>query len=96
MLMHKRITTVPKETVDNIMSKLEGDIIKEIDFDILAEELSKHGWSKVDLPPFDNQYKVVDIVDWAFHHCQGSFEHFGMRFIFEEKQDATLFALKWL
>ena len=98
MLMHKDVdvTTVPKELVNDIMDVMISDLAKEIDFDIIAEQLSKCGWSKVDLPPFDNRYKSVDIVDWAFHHCQGSFEHFGVRFIFEDKRDATLFALKWL
>lgn len=96
MLTHKNVTTVPLDIAGDIMNKMAEDVAKEIDFDILVEQLSNCGWSKVDLPPFDHRYKAVDIVDWAFHHCQGSFEHFGVRFIFEEKQDATLFALKWL
>lgn len=99
MLMHKNVTTVPKETVDNIMAKLEEDILKEMDFDVLVEQLSNCGWSIVDLPPFDSRYKSSDIVDWAYQHCRGEFQHFGNfggRYIFEDKRDATLFALKWL
>jgi hypothetical protein len=98
MLMHKdiNITTVPKELVNDIMDVMVSDLTKEIDFDIMVEQLSKCGWSRVDLPPFDNRYKVLDIVDWAYHHCQGEFETCGVRYIFEDKRDATLFALKWL
>lgn len=98
MLMHKDVdvTTVPKELVNDIMDVMVSDLAKEIDFDILAEELSRHGWSKIDLPPFDNRYRINDVVDWAYHHCQGGFETCGVRYIFEDKRDATLFALKWL
>ena len=96
MLMHKDVTTVHKDIVENILDKLTDDLGKEIDFNIMAEELSRCGWSNVDLPPFDSRYKVNDIVDWAYHHCDGEFKNFGVRFIFEDKKDATLFALKWL
>lgn len=94
--MHKTVTTVDKETVANIMEIMAEDLAKEIDFKLMSEELSNCGWSIIDLPPFDYRYKSSDIVDWAFNHCQGQFEHFGVRYVFEEKQDATLFALKWL
>jgi hypothetical protein len=93
--MHKSVTTVHKDIVGDILDKLTDDLAKEIDFNVLAESLVSCGWSTVDLPPFDSRYKVTDIVDWAYHHCQGEFENFGVRFIFEDKKDATLFALKW-
>jgi len=96
MLMHKDVTTVHKDIVENILDKMAEDVEKEIDFNIMAEELSRWGWSKVDLPPFDNRYNINDILDWAYHHCQGGFETCGVRYIFEDQKDATLFALKWL
>ena len=99
MLTHKNVTTVPMDITGDIMNKMAEDVAKEIDFDILVEQLSNCGWSIVDLPPFDSRYKLSDIVDWAYQHCQGEFEHFGnfgTRYIFEDKRDATLFALKWL
>jgi hypothetical protein len=96
MPTHKNITTVPKDIVDDILTKMADDVSKEIDFNCLAESLISCGWSNVDLPPFDILYKVNDIVDWAYHHCNGEFKNFGVRFIFEDKKDATLFALKWL
>ena len=96
MLMHKNIITVPKEIVDNIMDVLVDDVAKEIDFSVMADNLVSCGWSIVDLPPFNSNYTKSTIVDWAYEHCQGSFEYFGVRYIFENKEDALLFRLKWL
>ena len=96
MLMHKNITTVHKDIVNDILDTMANDVSKEIDFDCLVECLSSCGWAMVDLPPFDSRYKVNDIVDWAYHHCDGEFKNFGVRFIFEDQKDATMFALKWL
>jgi len=99
MLMHKNITTVRKDVVEDILNKMEDDVIKELEFNVLVESLSSCGWSVVDFPPFDLRFSdstMSDIVDWAYHHCQGEFEYHGVRFIFEDKKDATLFALKWL
>ena len=96
MLMHKDVTTVPKDIVDDILTKMADDVSKEIDFNCLAESLISCGWSNVDLPPFDSRYKVNDIVDWVYHHCDGEFENFGVRFIFEDKKDAVNFILRWM
>lgn len=96
MLMHKDITTVRKDIVEDILNKLTDDLAKEIDFNVLLESLISCGWSNVEVPPFDSRYKISDILDWVYHHCDGEFENFGARFIFEDKKDATLFALKWL
>jgi hypothetical protein len=96
MLMHKDVTTVRKDIVEDILDKLTDDLAKEIDFNVLLESLISCGWSTVELPPFDSRYKTSDVLDWVYHHCDGEFENLGVRFIFEDKKDATLFALKWL
>jgi hypothetical protein len=75
-----------------MLEKLASDISREIDHDMLVDLLN---WTRVELPPFDNRYRAVDIADWCYDNCTGAFKNIGVKFAFEKKQDAEWFVLRW-
>lgn len=75
-----------------MLDKLANDMAKEIDYDVLVGVLN---WIRVELPPFDNRYHSVDIVDWCTDNCTGKFMNFGAKFAFEKSKDAEWFILRW-
>ena len=75
-----------------MLDKLSSDMAKEMDHEILVDALK---YIRVELPPFDSRYHVVDIVDWCTNNCTGKFKNFGVRFAFEKSCDAEWFILKW-
>lgn len=93
-----KINTVSYGVVDKIEAIMADEIQKEIDFAILSDMLVACGWTRVELPPFDNRYHAVDISDWVNENCgkRAEFKQFGRTYVFEDAKDATAFALKWL
>jgi hypothetical protein len=76
-----------------MLDKLAGDMAKEIDHDLLVDLLN---WTKVELPPFDNRYHAVDIVNWCYDNCTSKYMNFGTKFAFEQTKDAEWFILRWV
>lgn len=77
----------------NEMSKI---LQEEIDWEILASVFVKSGWTMVDLERFHDRYHAVDIELWIDENCTGKHMKRGRTFVFEKKQDAEWFMLKWL
>lgn len=82
-----------------ILDRFAKDIQIEIDTELMVDMLVSIGWTKIELPPFQNRYHAIDISDWAQDNCQGKykdFKQYGRIFVFENAKDATAFALKWI
>ena len=75
------------------MSKI---LAEEIDWELLADIFVKQGWTMVDLPRFKDRYEAIDIELWVDENCTGKHMKRSKTFVFEKKQDAEWFMLRWL
>ena len=69
---------------------------EEIDWEILASVFVKSGWTMIDLPRFRDRYESIDVEIWIDENCSGKHMKRGKTFVFEKKQDAEWFSLRWL
>ena len=79
-----------------IESHLSKFIQDQIDWDIMSRLKIENGWTKITLQSgFHNKEHSVDLLMWAVKNCHSYFNHYGKEWLFESKQDATMFALRW-
>ena len=78
---------------EEIISQAGNQMAKDIDTQVL---LSALGWTSVKLKRFSDDIEAVDIIEWIDTNCTGEWKNLGTRFIFEKKQDAEWFSLRWL
>jgi hypothetical protein len=84
-------------TIEKMLAaQLSEEIAKEIDFEILIDVLRGQGWTKLELPSMQGMTMAVDILDWVQENSTGKHAHFGRTFLFENAQDATAMALRWI
>lgn len=81
---------------DEYADLLANEIEKEIDDSIMIDMLVWQGWTKVELERLKDRYESVDIEEWIDKNCTGKYTKLGRTFVFEKKQDAEWFLLKWL
>ena len=48
-----------------------------------------------DLPSFHSNKEAIDVADWIETTCKGKHMKRGKTFVFEKKQDAEWFVLRW-
>jgi len=68
---------------------------QEVDREILWGMLQGIGWTRVMLPRFIDNHHAIDITNWLEDNCKYPFERSGRDFLFENKQDANWFKLRW-
>ena len=80
---------------EEIIKDMGQKIANEIDFQVLVDMLCSIGWRKVVLNPmtWEDGYEVDA---WTEKHVKGPFETMGLVWVFEDEEDANLFALRWL
>jgi len=81
---------------DQYAGMLADEIQKEIDNEIMIDMLVLGGWTKVELERLKDRYESIDIEQWIDENCTGKHAKLGRTFVFEKKQDAEWFILKWL
>ena len=86
------------------MSELEEYVLSEqirkisdhMDFGVMSMLLiDSCGWTKVDLEPWIPNVTEEEILAWSNATCAHRFMHNQHHFVFEDKQDALMFKLKW-
>jgi len=77
---------------EEIINKAGDQMAKDIDTQVL---LSALGWTSIKLKRFSDGTEAVDIIEWIDTNCTGEWKNLGTRFIFEKKQDAEWFSLRW-
>lgn len=80
----------------DILDDMGKQMAKEMDFHILADLLEDIGWTSVKLKRFHSRENSIDIAEWLETNCTGEWKNLNTRFIFEKKQDAEWFILRWL
>ena len=81
---------------EEILNNIGNQMAKEMDFHIIADMLVGIGWTSVQLKRFQNNNEAIDINLWAEANCTGEWKNVSTRYIFEKKQDAEWFILRWL
>ena len=79
----------------DILNDMGNQMAKEMDFHIIADLLVDIGWTSVELKRFHSRENSVDIIEWLETTCTGEWKNLSTRFIFEKKQDAEWFILRW-
>ena len=79
----------------DILDDMGKQMAKEMDFHILADLLEGIGWTSVKLKRFHSRENSIDITEWLETNCTGEWKNLSTRFIFEKKQDAEWFILRW-
>jgi hypothetical protein len=77
---------------EEIVNQVADQMSKDIDTLVLMSAL---GWTSVKLDRFRNGTEAVDIIDWLDANCTGEWKNLSTRYIFEKKQDAEWFILRW-
>jgi len=102
IVQKKRAMAWSRESLDRdtleqaIANKAAERMAKEIDRGILWSMLEQSGWTPVTLSRLQDNRHAVDITVWLEEHCQQQFKRNGREFLFESKEDAVYFALKWV
>ena len=78
---------------EEIVNQVADQMAKDIDTLVLMSAL---GWTSVKLNRFQNGKEAVDIIEWIDNNCTGEWKNLSTRYIFEKKQDAEWFSLRWL
>lgn len=90
-----------KDPMNDIYDKLSAEITAEMDWETLSYLLISHnGWIRVRLCleslVSNNPEMFMEIQDWVIENVEGSFKSHGNDWLFRDKKDAALFALRWL
>lgn len=71
-----------------------AELSREMDLHVLADVYLKSGWTEVVVDPWKHS-DTVEIESWCDQNIK-IWIRTGNRFIIKQKQDATIFALKWV
>jgi hypothetical protein len=81
---------------NELVEDLAKEIQEELDNEIMIDMLVLGGWTKVELERLKDRYESIDVEIWIDENCTGKHTKLGRTFVFEKKQDAEWFILKWL
>ncbi len=76
---------------EGLEEELAKQLSEEIDWEVFSSLLQELGWAKVTLTNNNNWA----IYDWANHNCKGKHKHRNNDWMFELKEDAAWFTLRW-
>jgi hypothetical protein len=80
---------------DQQLRQASEEIMRQCDFEVLADVMTRFGWHKVDLDRYTDNYHAIDVREWVQDNCQGKYHSYGRHWIFEQSSDAVLFKLRW-
>lgn len=79
-----------------LAKKMSKAMAEEIDWEIIADMLVQAGWSMVNLNHYKDRYQSIDIETWIDENCKGKYKKRSTTFVFEKKEDAAWFKLRWI
>ncbi len=87
---------VPMTLEEEIITSAAKRMAEEIDWEIIADMLVQAGWSMVNLNHYKDRYQSIDIETWIDKNCKGKYKKRSTTFVFEKKEDAAWFKLRWV
>lgn len=91
-----KITILDQYYIDEAVKKASDQLKQHIDDGIMLDMLVSNGWTKVELERLKDRYESIDIEIWMDENCTGKHTKLGRTFVFEKKQDAEWFMIRWL
>ena len=87
-------------TVDvqqEMMDVLAKEIQEEIDWGMMLEIMKATGWTHVQMPwpGTMNSGRAHEIKEWCKYNCVGHYKGRGNDWLFENKEEAVMFKLRW-
>lgn len=100
-MQKKRAMSRSREPCDDLEQEIANKAAQRLSWDIdrgiLWSMLEQSGWTPVTLSKFQDNRHAIDIIFWLDENCKRpSYKRHGREFIFEHKEDAVYFALKWV
>lgn len=83
-----------KSKEDEMFDLMAKEIAREIDEGILSTICVESGWTPVRFT-FKDNFQATDIQIWLQNECSGKYRRYGSDYLFETKQDAEWFILRW-
>lgn len=84
------------ELEEYVANEQSRKIAEHMDFGVISMLLvDSCGWTRVELEDMTYDFNTGEIITWANSNCAGRFMNFAEDFIFENKEDAVMFKLKW-
>jgi aminopeptidase C len=83
--------TMQQEITDQLATEMSHDM----DFEVLADVLTRVGWHQIELARFIDNHHAIDIREWVNINCKGQHRSRGRSWLFESRADAVLFKLRW-
>ena len=80
-------------SVERCLDAMASSFKAEIDFLVMSSSLADAGWVVLDC---GQERSVQNELEWVQENCRGNFHQYKSVFVFQDKSDATAFALKWL
>lgn len=81
--------------VDEAVKRAAKEMAEEIDFQVLANLYKESGWTEVEFNPHVEDILAYKIQNWMRDTLKGHYTSRGKRWLFENKQDAAWFILRW-
>lgn len=87
-----------KEILKDLSKEVADSIDSSLMYHLMSKYWEEQGWTKVTLSRLQDNNHAVDITMWlADNGFKDSVNYYreGREFIFERKEDATMFILRW-
>ena len=84
---------------DRIAEQVSKEIQEEIDWEIMCDMMAELGWTKIQMPtPWSSMTAEFQhqVREWVRENTVGRAQGRGRVWLFSDKKDATMFALRWL
>ena len=81
---------------DAVLDRLGQQMEASINFEILADVLTRFGWYQFKLDYHAPLQTWQQVMNWVDQNCSGDHREHSGTWLFELEKDATMFALKWL
>lgn len=81
--------------IDEAVKRAAKEMADEMDFDVLATLFKESGWTEIEFNPHVEDLLGYEIHTWMKNNLKGHYQSRGKRWLFENKEDAAWFALRW-
>lgn len=87
--------TEPDNLEEKIAQELATELMSQIDFEVLSNMLVELGWHRRFVRYQPPEKSWILIKEWVDKNCRGHHQEHNGIWLFEIKQDAVWFDLRW-
>ena len=71
------------------------EMSRSMDFEILADVMTRIGWHRVEIDRDTDNHHAIDIQEWIRANCADECCNCARIFLFKSHSEAVMFKLKW-